>query len=669
MQEIETKALQIYQKNLAFLEKNHSQTFVKIQALNSATEAGQYTSKYDLEYIQSYFDVKQIGTSNYMYASESNEISAQLNAQVNSDRKSYCFDGFTMYDNFENITDQLIDSQKGLLGTYPLMSYYLKHLDEESLMKCINKFMFIGTGLGLHIPLIDKKILAKEYLIIEDDLELFNLSLFCTPYYEINSNAAITFCIAQNDKNFIDNFTLYLNEAWFENKYLKYSHFPAHSDHKIKLIQNVLAAQDFMVFPYRITQIKHLKPLEYINNGYNIVNLSHHLHNTPFSNKPTLVVAAGPSLDKNSLWLEQNHSKFLIIAVSSTLKYFYKRNIVPDLVVHLDGFDASMRLFEDFPAKEFLKDSFILFGSFAPTEVRELFDKEQCYFLEEDTNYLDGFSSRTGACVGSTSILHAIMFDAQEIYLLGLDYSLNSETGQSHSSEHVTKETQNLTQKDDLQTSIDGKSNLFPVKGNLDKVVYTNSLFHTSIQSLYQMIPYLKNSSQKIYNMNNGALIEDTISMPAQKVDVSKYSSIDKQSIHSEIQTMFETISRQNLSDDDIVSLKSRLTYVKNIKKYILKYQKKVSYKNSEKYLYDLLGIVSKILHTHGERETNNIVETYLSYFKYSVSIITDFLNTKSLKNSKLHMKNLDQKFVDELLVIAENYEKRYKEFIEEKKI
>ena len=667
MKDIETLAIQTYEKNLAFLKEQHQETLTKVQALTSATQSGQYSEKYSLEYMKTYFDVKLNNTNDYLYADDSIEISKQLSKQVNFRKDSYLFDGFRMYHNLEKAEDILKDSQKSLFGLYSMMTYYLDNTKESDELETIENFIFIGTGLALHLPLITSIVNAKSYLIIEDDLELFHLSLFCTPYYDLGKKIDLTFCIAQNENVFTKTFQLFLEEGWTTNKYIKYSYFPAHSDKKIKLIQNVLASQDFMVFPYRAMIDKHLKPLEFINNGYSIVNLSKHFHETIFSQKPTLVIGAGPSLDKNTQWLRENHSKFIIITVASTLKYLYENSVKPDLVIHVDGFDVSFDIFTTFDTVEFLKDSLLLFGSFTHTKVRELFKKEQCYFLEENTYYLDQFSSRHGACVGSTSLIHSIMFDAKEIYLLGLDYAINSKTGASHSSAHATKITQDMSKKSELKRTIDSYENLFSVKGNFTKEVYTNPLFYSSIQALDNLVPYLKDTTQKIYNLNDGAYLQDTYPLKTQEVPTSTLTILDKKHIHKEIITMFSKSSAQSLSREDVNSLVLRLEYTKKIKVLINKYEKSISYANSETYLYKLLGLVSDILHLNGSRETNNIVESYFAYFKYALPIISDMFNTKGLKNSKYHAKRLDKLLIDELKYIESRYESSYESFIKER--
>ncbi|MDQ7068973.1 MAG: DUF115 domain-containing protein [Sulfurimonas sp.] len=444
-------------------------------------------------------------------ASNSKEVSKELNKKVNFKKNSNLFEGFPLYYQYEKF-NSLKDKDDSLSGIYPLMTYYIDNTSKDDEMKVIEKFIFIGLGLGLHTIEIDKKISANEYLFIEDDLELFKLSLFCTPYYELGVDKRLSFSIAEDDTHFINTFNIFLEDSFFLNRYLKYSFFPSHSNVKIKLIQNALSSQDFTTFPYKIFLNKHLRPLEFLNSGYNVLNLSQHFQdNEVFSKKPLIVIAAGPSLQKNLSWLKENHSRFIIMAVSSTLKILYKNDIVPDIVTHLDGFEGAVSLFEGFPVQDFLKNSILIFGSFTPSKIRELFTKEQCFCIEEGTFYNEGFNSVVGPCVGSTSIFIATLLATSKVYLLGLDFAMDKESGQTHAEGHITKDRVDLSQTNSISDTISFRGNTFKVKGNFTQSVHTIPLFQDSIQTINNKLPALKEDNQEIYNLNNGAYLQGTI--------------------------------------------------------------------------------------------------------------------------------------------------------------
>ncbi|MGM0507798.1 MAG: motility associated factor glycosyltransferase family protein [Fusobacteriota bacterium] len=64
-----------------------------------------------------------------------------------------------------------------------------------------------------------------------------------------------------------------------------------------------------------------------------------------FKNIPIIIVAAGPSLDKNIKYLNWIKGKALIIAVGTVVKKLLSENINPDLIVSIDGGEANWEHF------------------------------------------------------------------------------------------------------------------------------------------------------------------------------------------------------------------------------------------------------------------------------------------------------------------------------------
>lgn len=663
MESIETKAIRTYEKNLEYFAKNNKDVMDKLQTLNSALENGTYTPKYDLEYIKTYFDVKELKSGRYLYDNDSNDISKELGKQVDFHKNSYSFEGFPLYKFSKEKLANLNDKSRGLEGIYPVMNYYIDNTDDNDEMNKIEKFIFIGVGLGIHAPLVNEKIKATEYLIIEDDIELFRLSLFVTSYFDIAKNAKLYFSIEDNENIFLIKMNRFLQNTFFYNRYLKYSYFPAHSNNKIKQIQNALASQPFTIFPYKTQLEKTLRPLEYINDGYRVLNLSRHFEDSIFSKKPVLLITAGPSLKKNIEWLRANHKKFIVVAITATLKALYENDIVPDIVTHLDGFEHSLCHLENFPVKEFLKNSIIVLGPFSPSKLRTLFSKEQIYYYEDQINYFQNFGQLSARCIGSSTLLLSLLFNAKELYLLGQDLAVDQESGSTHSNDHIYSSKNDMLAKDNLENVMSFRKNLFPVEGNFTKTVYTTSLFHSSLQSLYTGIPKLKLQDQSIYNLNNGAYIHLATPTQIQDIDTDSFETIDKQKLAVSVHKLLNRYSAKELSSDDIDLIKKRLAYSKEIKNIILDYQNRVSKTHKEKYLYDLLGVTSQLLSRHNNI-SDSFTEIYHSYFNYALPIIMDFFNTKGLKNSKKHIKVFNGFVEKELLNIEDVYEKSLEDFI-----
>lgn len=667
MEKIETLAIETYQNNVNYFTDKHPELMKKLATFDIALENGSYAPHYDLEYLKEYFDVKQLKTGHYLYSENSKEISKKLTKMTNFKKHSNTFEGFQIYNFSDEALANLDDKNQCLEGVYPLMNYYSQHASQSDQMKVIAKFIFIGVGLGLHIPLIHKKVQAKEYLVIEDDLELFRLSLFTTPYYELGGECELFFCIAEDENLFLQTMDLFLSNTFFNNRYLKYSYFPAHSDNKIKQIQNALATQSFTIFPYKTDLQKLLRPLEYINDGYNVLNLSTHFTNSIFSKKPVLLITAGPSLKKNLQWLKENHQRFILIAVSATLNTLYKYDITPDIVTHIDGFETSLAHYDALPAKDFLKHSIIVLGAFSPAKVRTMFSKEQIFYCEGSSNYFEGFGSITAPCIGSFSLLLSLMLDTHELYLLGLDLALDQETGHSHSDDHIYMQQKDMGKKETLSNTISLRGNLFPVQGNFQKNVYTTSGFHLSVQSLYLNIPRIKHDTQRIYNLNDGAKIHQAIAQNINDVNVDAYKTIDKRELLSTIHAELTMHSTKQLSPDDIASLRQYLVAAQKIKEYLTAYRDSVRHSHPDKYFSDLLELASTLLKQGRQGEAKSLVHIYYHFFKYVLPLAMDFFNTKELKNEKTHIKKIDKIIQSELFAIEEIYEKALKSFIEKR--
>lgn len=661
MQSIETIAVQTYQDNLAYFKESQPKLLEILNVISLAIENGDFKEHYALEYINEYFDVKELNSGNFLYSGNSNHISKEFSKIVNFNKDKYTFEGLPVYRSTNVNSADVKRAEMG--GILPLMDYYLDNTHEDDVMSSIDKFIFVGVALGLHIPIIDSAVKASEYLIIEDDLELFRLSLFTTDYAKLAKSAKLHFSIADDDHLFLITMLPFLDDSFFYNRFLKYAHFPTHSTNKLKQIQNAILSQGFISFPYKVELNKALRPLEYLSDKYNILNISKEIHNDFFSSHPVLLITAGPSLQKNIEWLKQNHKKFIIVAVSATVKILYKHNIVPNIITHIDGFTTSLKHYEDADVKNFLKDTMIVLGPFSDPLLSKLFAKEQIFFYEEDTQYIEDFGFLSAPCVGSFSLFFSLAMGSKELYLLGLNFALDQKTGATHSSEHVFNDEKDMSKKDNVSKQMSLRDNLFPIKGNFDSTVYTNTLFNLSIQYVQNNIGSVKDSSQMIYNLNDGAFIAQSIPTKIDDVNMSQYEEIEYVELQNTLEKTLKAQSVNELNTKDRESLKRRLAYSLEINKKISQYTNSVSKINVEIFLSDLLGIVSSILTTRN-RETNNIVQVYYSYFKNVIPITFDFFNTQGMKNKKQHIKRLNAMIVKEMQDIEGIYSRALEDFL-----
>ena len=527
-------------------------------------------------------------------------------------------------------------------------------------MEQIEKFIFIGVGLGIHIIEIDKKIAAEEYCIIEDNLELFRLSLFTTPYYQLN--ARITFCIQENKDNFTRSFREFLSLSFFRNRYLKYSYFGAHSKEKIKLIKNALSSQNFSTFPYKTFLEKLTRQFNFMQQNYKYINLSNQLPSSTLSQKPLLILAAGPSFSKHLQWLKEHHNEYIIMAVSAVLNKLSQLHIQPDIVTHLDGFAIAFKHFKGYDAKTLLKKSILIAGNFTEQRVLDQFTKENVYLIEElQTNYHEGFNSISGPCVGSTALFHALLLHFNNIYTLGLDLAL-SDDGHSHAASHKLTNTKYDTSTfNQLTQNIALRDDFFSVKGNFKPTVFTTPLFYSSLYTLNLTIPSLKDKDQNIYNLSDGAYIKESVALYIK--DITTHQKIQKKQLHKELHQLLNQYATTSLSSKDRASLHQRLIFAKDIKSMLLSWQQDIDTTNKYNYLHNLITIMLQILQEY-TRENRNLITVYEYFFNYAMPIVFDFFNTKELQNIKLHINNINKIVFNEMLEIVKIYESRIENFL-----
>jgi len=666
MESIEEKAYTTYTKNLNYFNVKQPHIAKLLNVFEMALNKGDYQAQFDLEYKDNYFDVKDLNSKKYLYGTNSLEISKELVQSFDFKKEHQTFEGIPIY----NLPSELLENPEEdielMLGVLNIMQYYSQNHIKDATMNTIDKCILIGTGLGLHIPILHKKILAKQYIIVEDNLELFKLSLFTTNYYEIANNAELYFSVSDDENLFLQTMGSFLNNQFFYNRHLKYLKFPSHSNEKIKQTQNALINQGFISFPYKATLFKNIKPFEFMNDGYNLLDVGKNFSTSVFAEKPTLIVAAGPSFQKNIEWLKDNHSKFIVIAVSATLNTLRKYNIKPDIVTQLDGSDLTVDYYGNKQERDFLKNTIMLFGANVPVQIREMFKKEQIFYFDEGNNYISDITSVTSPCIGSVTLLLSLFFSAKSTYLLGLDLAINQETGETHSSDHLYSKKSDLRNKDSLSCIMENENNLFSILGNFSETVYTNALLHSSVQSLYRNIPNVKKEKQNIYNMNEGANIRLCKPQKIENIKINELLSIDKKELNQKLKSVFLKNSIQTLNSVDFENIKLRLIDAKETYKKLQEYSNSVSHSNKERYLYDLLGFVSYVLHKQS-RESTTLSLVFLLFFKYSLTTVLDFFNSKEIKNSKRHIKKFDKLIQKEMYSIVEIYIEALESFIEKK--
>lgn len=218
----------------------------------------------------------------------------------------------------------------------------------------------LGLGLGYHVDILRRSIdKSTRVLVIEPDLEIFWSSLHVLDWSEILSNGNFHFYVGEITPAFSDKIidffrivtynkleTIELpSEARIFSTY--FSQLKGVIDQEIKTLLydfKTRLAEQSMVIKNTIRNISDIlktRPVKHLKEK--------------FSGRAGFIVSAGPSLDKNILFLKKIRDRAVLIAVDTALKPLLKRGIQPHFTIsadpsyknylHLQGTDEEMKYF------------------------------------------------------------------------------------------------------------------------------------------------------------------------------------------------------------------------------------------------------------------------------------------------------------------------------------
>jgi len=666
---LEEQVIQRYQNNIAFIEKNDPRLFRKLQAFESALENNLYEEKYVLEYKdEGYFDVLEKESGNYLYGANSNEYAKQVANAVDLSKTDNLFETFYNL-SFEKVDPKDLETKDIIKYSYSTVASLINYSNEhaaktKTTMKKLYKFIFVGTGLGTHITTLHEKLHSNVYLIIEDDLELFRLSLFVTDYAALTKEGAkIFFSIFDEPSEFKNMVQAFLYEQFIYNHYIKFFHMLHHDEKPIKEIQNIIVTQTYLTFNYAALMTSLLRPLEYLKNGYKILNIATSYEDTPLAEKPVLIIGAGPSFDKNIHWLKENHQNFIIVIVSALMSKFEELGIKPDIITHVHGFEDAMPHIEKVKDMHFFDETIELFGGMSYPDFTTKFLQKNVYIIEGSSRYKRGFSGITSSNIGSLSYGLLLYLGAKEIYLLGLDFAMDKKTGQTHSRTHSHTRQVDLHINDEIGGGILAKDEIIEIKGNFEDKVYTSVLLDSMRRECNAVSKTYKNSTTHSYNLSDGAYIDDTI--PRKPQEISRLQPIDKQQLYRELHEAFDKRSENFLTQEEFQDIQKRLEYYDSVIA-ILEKHLTLTHENLDHYHYNLLGTFYNILaDDSGDTHTSDLNYIITLYLQFVSGYIFDLINTAEIEDTKQLTEQLDEVIIPQIIRVIKYFRDTMQEIVE----
>lgn len=665
MNPIETQAISTYQTNLAYFEQHHPELHKKLAILEMAIAAGQYRERFSLEYKESYFDVLEMASGEYLYGEDSIAYSKNIEAMTDKRRSGGIFQG-QKYVDFSPEMPDIIDQSElsfhnALWATIKIIEYTRHHTDRQNTsMTSVYKSIFIGSGLGLHIPPIIAKLKSKFAFIQENDLELFRLSLFVTDYASISKKARLFFSVMANEAEERKTFIEFMEEGNNYNLYLKHIPFIKNYEPKLQVLQTHVLSMEHIHYGYSAILLRAIDSPRYMAREFPFLNLSQRYENTVFSDKPVLFLFSGPSTGKHIDWIQKNQDRCIIITALSTCRLLHKYSIKPHVVFHIDpGAAETAALFEGIDTTDFFRNSLFIFSSNVDERTVKRLDSSKIYFIEQGTSYKNGFENLSAPSVGEYAYAVFLLLGIQELYLLGLDFALDPETLSTHSELHPFSETGKVSTD---SPSLNYTTDIEYVKGNFLENVPTRSLYKLSSQEFNRFTGMLKRENQSIYNLGNGAYLEEARPTRISECDWSSKPVLTPQSTHREIKSFFDTISSAEFRDEDKATIAYQISEAKKLL-FLITQHKRQKFTKVDDYLNSLAALGWNLSDMNFESKSY-LSEVYYDYFKVVLSYIFDLFNTQDLTKPEMHIKPINTILVNQLEKMGNLFVQRLEDYL-----
>lgn len=221
---------------------------------------------------------------------------------------------------------------------------------------------------------------------------------------------------------------------------------------------------------------------------------------------PAIIVAAGPSLERNVHLLKKAKGKALIMAVDTALRYLIECDIYPDLAVSVDP-RKPIRLFEN----EKIQDIPLVLDSALNYKVTELMSRKKVIFASSDNAYYNGlfqlvgknmYTVKNGGSVATVAYSLAVDWGFKRIVLVGQDLALAPDKV------HAGKDDVDLAKL---------KGNLIAVDGYYGDTVYTSKDYKAYLE-WFEMILRSNDEVEVINATEGGASIKGAVQMPLEEV-------------------------------------------------------------------------------------------------------------------------------------------------------
>ncbi|MBR3598513.1 MAG: motility associated factor glycosyltransferase family protein [Lachnospiraceae bacterium] len=315
----------------------------------------------------------------------------------------------------------------------------LKAMPEESI---ITMFGFANGAFVREFVKINPDI---ECIVYEPSLDVFLKVLECIDISDIIKNPKVKLTVKGLNENYFDSYMGYMIKVYniMTNKHIKLPKYGSLFEEECEYVTGVITDNYIKVQAVNNTIHKYGKKV-----------CENNIHNMRFlrgcgtavdyvgkfpEDMPAIVVAAGPSLEKNVHMLHKAKGKALIVAVDTAINKVLEAGVIPDMVIAID-FVKPLKYFTN----PLLKDIPFLADQDLNYEVLEYVNPKRCIFFTADSLLWDRLfkeegaeirSMTTGGSVATSLISNFIFWNFKRIILVGQDLALTG--NKEHAGEGV----------------------------------------------------------------------------------------------------------------------------------------------------------------------------------------------------------------------------------------
>lgn len=375
----------------------------------------------------------------------------------------------------------------------------------------------LGFGLGYEyqafLKLYKDKLDIKKLIIVEKEIEVFYFALHLNDMGKLIENKNVYFFVGLDSRELIDDFGVI---AWKDFTILLYikalgvistkSGFSIDSKYYLEAFRNMkkvvlhkitIAGNDIEDSMWGISNM--LENLDEIIRNPGIKNLY-----DKFKGKPAVVVASGPSLDKNIKYLKGMEDNVLIICADSALKILRSHGITPHITVMIERPKFMATLFESL-SREDMINTYLVAAGVIHRDVYKIYEGEKIILFPPHKPFLwldvDKGYTNIRLSAGNMTFQVAELLKADPIIVIGQDLSFANDE-RTHAKgmplgQNVKTEKQRKKMK---------------VKGNYQEEVLTHEIWFRFLECYEEDVrKYTKEGATVINCTDGGAHIDGTI--------------------------------------------------------------------------------------------------------------------------------------------------------------